>query len=173
MEKRVNHIHTGALCASGCPELHLCLSPLSLYLHFTISHNTPSQCIYFAARVKRLRKKQGAREENFFIVYARGVGDGKLLIRRAGRVERADIFIANWITRLANAHRALAVVFRLCGTNTAKLHANYFLMRWILEVFLCSRCYRNKKPSLSSGCLKEKMNSHLLQSSNIQFFLFK
>lgn len=65
-ETSESHSHTGALCASGCPELHLCLSPLSLYLHFTISHSTPSQCIYFAARVKRLRKKQGAREENFF-----------------------------------------------------------------------------------------------------------
>jgi len=57
-------------------------------------------------------------------VYPRGVGDGKLLIRRAGQMERADIFIANWITHLTNAQRALAVIFQLYSANTAKLHAN-------------------------------------------------
>lgn len=50
----MNRSHTGALCASGCPLLHL--SFLSLHLHFTISRHSPLQYIYFTARVKRLRK---------------------------------------------------------------------------------------------------------------------
>lgn len=150
-EKRVNQSQLGVLQgAPNCISLFL----LILCIFILLSHTTCHRSIFTLQQGwKRWRKKQGAREQTFFIVYARGVGDGKLLIRRAGRVERADIFIANWITRLTNAHRALAVIFQLCGTNTAKLHANYFLMRWILELSFCAAGV----PETSGGDAKREL----------------